>query len=372
MSSIQLLTGTLRWTLEYPSTVCRDDPSMKDSTIRIKTLRYQIMLALYLPVLLYAFSTFDISEDTAYIRDVEPIVVGQENVVLGQPYEASAYLTASGATNIEVQTDDERLQIDGERLSMQTGTLLPEGENEQVVEYTAELLFEQVNGDMASRSVTGQFTVRRPEVIAQSVAADALYRQTLNEVRISVPGLENQPLRLVSGGQSQEGRTLSLSPSEDQVSVDAYLVQSEEDDVFLGTRTFNVIQPPLPSVRVLNAGGDELQASDRVSLARPNIQFDFEPDPEFASRYAQDARYSIGRVRVSYRRGLGASQELGTFELGSDNQLNLAGQLRGLQPDDTIFLELENVARINHANQRIPLDNRLGSASQTFSFALSG
>jgi hypothetical protein len=345
---------------------------MKDSTIRIKTLRYQIMLALYLPVLLYAFSTFDVEEDTAYIRDVEPIVVGQENVVLGQPYEATAYLAASGETEIGVQTNDDRLQIDGERLSMQTGSLLPEGEDEQVVEYTAELTFQQVNGETASRAVTGQFTVRRPEVIAQSVATDALYRQTLNEIRIDVPGLEEQPLRLVSGGQSQEGRTLSLSPSGEEVSVEAYLIQEGSDDVFLGTRTFNVIQPPLPSIRVLNAGGDELQASDRVSLARPNVRFDFEPDPEFASRYAQDARYSIGQVRVSYRRGLGASQELGTFDLGSNNQLNLAGQLTGLQPDDTIFLELENVARVNHAGQRIPIDNDLGSASQTFSFSLGG
>ena len=330
------------------------------------------MLALYLPILLYAFSTFDISGDTAYIRDVEPIVIGQENIVLGQPYEATAYLTASGATEIGVQADDERLQIDGERLSMQTGNLLSEGEDEKVIEYTAELSYQQVNEEMASRSVSGKFTVRRPEIVAQSVAADALFRQTLNEIRINVPGLEEQPLRLVSGGQSQEGRTLSLSPSGQEVSVEAYLIQQDDEDVFLGTRTFNVIQPPLPSVRVLNAGGNELQAGDQISLARPNVRFDFDPDPEFASRYAQDARYRVGEARVSYRRGLGASQELGTFQLNADGQLNLAGQLQraGLQPDDTIFIELENVVRLNHAGRRISIDEDLGSANKTFSFAL--
>jgi hypothetical protein len=255
---------------------------------------------------------------------------------------------------------------------MDTGALLSEGENERVIEYTVELLYEQVNGEMASESRSKQFTVRRPEVIAQSTNADALYRQTLNEIRIEVPGLEDQPLRLVSGGRSQEGRNLSLSPSGEQVSVEAYLIQQDSEDVFLGTRTFSVIQPPLPSVRVLDAGGSELQASDRVSLARPNIQFDFEPDPEFASRYTQDARYGIGQVRVSYRRGLGASRELGTYQLGANNQLNLAGELRNLEPDDTIFIELENIVRINHAGQRISIDEQLGSASQTFSFALGG
>lgn len=328
------------------------------------------MLALYLPVLLYAFSTFDVDETTVNIQEVEPVVVSQDNVVLGQPYEASAYLAASG---VEVRSNDDRIQVgDGGQLTMDTGALLAEGETERVVEYSVELIYQQVNGEMASESQSKQFTVRRPEIIAQSTNADALFRQTLNELRIDVPGLEDQPLRLVSGGQSQEGRTLSLSPSGSEVSVEAYLIQENDDDVFLGTRTFNVIQPPLPSIRVLNAGGSELQASDRLSLARPNLQFDFEPDPEFASRYAQDARYSIGQVRVSYRRGLGASQELGTFDLGSDNQLNLAGQLNRLQPDDTIFLELENVSRVNHAGQRIPIDEDLGSASQTFSFALGG
>ncbi len=39
--------------------------------MELKELRYNIMLALYFPILLYAFSTFDLSENVYAVEDLK-------------------------------------------------------------------------------------------------------------------------------------------------------------------------------------------------------------------------------------------------------------------------------------------------------------
>lgn len=55
----------------FPLTI-NTRPMSDDSTI--KELRYQVMLALYLPILLYSFSTFDLPDDTVAM-EAEPVLV---------------------------------------------------------------------------------------------------------------------------------------------------------------------------------------------------------------------------------------------------------------------------------------------------------
>lgn len=334
----------------------------------IKELRYQVMLALYLPILLYSFSTFDLDEETFAVKEVKPIIVGEENIVLGQPYTARAYLTA--ASKVTLDAPDERMTVQGDTvLSMSTGQLLGEDENEKTISYTAVMGYEQVNKEMARTDVRGSFTVRRPELVATSVATQSLYRRTLNQIRIDVPGLENQPLKLEANGNMQEGRQLQLSPSGSQVTVKAYLSNDEEGDVFLGTKEFAVIDPPRPEIQVLDARGKQLTSGDAVSQARPVLEFNIEPDREYASSYPQDARYVIRRARVSIRKGLAASEEIGTFDLQNGNTLKLVRELRDARPKDQILVQLQGVVRINHSGQSIPVD--LSEASRSFSFVLS-
>jgi len=336
----------------------------------IKQLRYQVMLALYLPILLYSFSTFDLDETTFAVKEVKPIVVGQENIVLGQPYEARAYLTA--ASKVQLEAPDDRMQASGDSvLQMQTGNLLAEDEDQKEISYTALMRYQQVNKEMGQTRVRGEFTVRRPELVATSVATQSLYRRTLNQIRIDVPGLENQPLRLESStGQSVDGRQLTLSPSGSSVSVEAYLAGNEERDaVYLGEKSFSVIDPPRPEIKVLNAQGSEITSGDAIAKARPVIDFQIEPDAEFASTYAQDARYRIQRARVSIRKGLAASEEIGTFDLSGGTTLKLVRELRDAAAKDQLLIQLQGVVRINHAGQAIPVD--LSQASRSFSFVLS-
>ncbi|WP_040605692.1 GldM family protein [Salisaeta longa] len=356
---------------------------MAGGSERIKELRYQVMLALYLPILLYAATTIDIenADQTVAVRNVSPVVYGTQNVVLGQEYSAYAYLAAvpqEGTTkqgaNIELKVNQDGMKVlDNRQLVMDTGALLEKGQDTRTVEYKGTIEYSTLEGGVKSLPYNGSFTVRRPELVATSVAAQSLYRQTLNQIRIDVPGLENQPLRLEYGNTSVDGRTIQLSPAGDNVTVSAYLQRQGQDDVYLGDKSFGVIDPPRPEIRVLDAQGNPLISGQSFPAARPLINVNVVADQEFAKSYPQDARYRVGQVQVSIRRGLGVSERIGTFNVPSDGRINFRtfSEYRSADPEreDQIILELQDVVRINHAGQAIPVD--LSDASRSYSFILS-
>ena len=61
---------------------------------KTKELRYYVMLALYFPILLYSVSTFDMDDETYAVKDYRGVAVGEQTVVVGQPYKARTFLTA--------------------------------------------------------------------------------------------------------------------------------------------------------------------------------------------------------------------------------------------------------------------------------------
>lgn len=343
----------------------------------IKQLRYRVMLALYLPILLYSFSTFDLKEQSVAAEKVEPVLVGgQQTIVLGQQYTANAYLKASQLAKggqITLRSEDQKVTVEGnEDIQIATAELLPEGEDQKEVEYSVTMEYDQLKGT-ASQTLSGKFTVRRPELVATSVATTSLYRKTRNQIRIDVPGLEGRPLRLESSsGGSVDGRQLTLSPSSDNVSVRAYLPTGGGESVFLGEKEFAVVDPPRPQLKVLDRQGNELTSGDNIPRGAPTLQFKLEADPEFAKSYPQDANYRVRRAKVSIRKGLQASQEMGTYELGQNSTLQRQlirgfGEV-GAQAKDRIIVVLQDVVRINHAGEAIPIN--LNESSRSYSFTL--
>lgn len=334
----------------------------------IKDLRYNVMLALYFPILLYAFSTFDLSDETFVVNDVRPVVVGERTVVLGQPFEAQAFLTVASGEGQELLGAGALAALGDSLFRMPTADLLAEEETERLVPYSGTFRFPQIGGGIAELPVEGAFTVRRPEIVAASEAAQALYRQSLNRIRIEVPGLEDRTLRLRTGGHVTEERTLTLSPSGDQTTVEVFLAGEDgKDDVFLGRKSFVTIEPPRPEIRVFNAGR-ELRNGDNLPRARAMLQFRFDADEQFRQRFPSDARYAASRARVFLRRGLTASREVGTFDLDG-GQLVLTRALREGQPGDRVLVQLEGVVRINHAGRAIPVP--LNQGTRSFGFTLS-
>jgi hypothetical protein len=339
---------------------------------RLKDLRYSVMLALYLPILLYAFSTYDLSDDSYAVQSIEPVVVGEQSVVLGQPFSARAFLTVGRDEGQQLEAGSGGgLEVVGDSLlQMPTGDLLAEDEQEKTVSYDGQFSFQQVDGQTAQIPVRGSFRVRRPEIVATSEATQSLYRRCLNRIRIDVPGLEGRPLRLQSGSQSTAGRAIALSPAGNgPTAVRVFLADSTTSakNVFLGEKEFAVIDPPRPELHV-RSGGREISNGDNIPRRRAVLSFDIEADEEFRQRYPQDARYSVGRATVFLRKGLTASQKIGTFNLSS-GRLVLTRNLRDAEAGDRITIRLEGVARINHAGRAVSVS--FSEASRTFGFVLS-
>ena len=335
-------------------------------------MRYNVMLALYFPILLYAVTTFDLSEDTVAIDDDDliPVVVGQRTVLLGQPFEAKALLTLAGnAAGRTLNTEGDLESIGDSLVRMGTGTLLGPDENETTVQYNGTFAFEQLSGAVVEREFSGSYNVRRPEIVAQAEGLAALYRQSANPIRIDVPGLEDRQLKLKVGTTITEGRTVTLAPSGEGSSVEVFLASEEEgvEDIYLGRKSFSAIDPPRPEIRVFNAGR-EISSGDNIPRRRAQLEFRIESDEQFRQRYPRDARYGAGRASVSIRRGLTATEDLGTFSL-SGGTLTLTRQLASARPGDRVIVKLLGVTRTNYAGRGIAVP--LSEGSRTFGFTIS-
>lgn len=332
----------------------------------LKDLRYNIMLALYFPILLYAFSTFDLDDDVFVVDELEPVVVAPEMVVLGEPFEAHALLAVREGGGQRLAPEGMLTAEGNDLLRMPTAELLAADEHEAEVPYSASITFPTVSGGTATMPVSGSFKVRRPEIVAQAEATAALYRHVRNQIRIDVPGLEERELRLQVGGQDVAGRSVTVSPANDEVNVRVSLVEGE-DEIYLGAKSFSVIDPPRPELRVTSAGR-EVRSGDNLPRARAMLAFEVVPDEQFRSRFPQDARYAVSRARVHLNQGMSASREVGTFPLDG-GQLVLTSALRDARPGDRVTIVLEGISRINHAGQAIPVPFQRGSL--TFAFTLS-
>ncbi len=333
----------------------------------IKELRYYVMLALYFPILLYAFSTFDLDETSYAVSGIEPVVMGEQTVVLGQPFRAKAFLAVSGGQG-QTLTGEGGLEAMGDSVfQMATGGVLQPAESEKSVSYAGSFKFQQVGGGEVELPVSGTFKVRRPDIVATSESLQALYRSSKNEVRIEVPGLEDRPLKIQVGRSTIEGRSVTLSPNGNDTSVRVFLADETAGDVYLGEKKFTVIDPPRPELEVQNAGR-KLNNGDNLPRARALLEFSVVPDQEFRRRYPSDARYRIAKATVYLRKGLTASKKVGTYDLDG-GRLVLTRALREAKPGDRVMVELEGIVRINHAGRAIPV--QLSGSSRTFGFVIS-
>ena len=336
--------------------------------MELKELRYNIMLALYFPILLYAFSTFDISENVYTVEDLKPVVIGEQTVVLGQPFSARAFLVVGGGQGQQLSGEGTLIARGDSLFQMPTALLLGDDEDEKTITYTGRFQFPQLGGALSEIPVVDSFTVRRTEIVATSEATQTLYRRCLNTIRIEVPGLENRTLRLRSGGGSTVGRTLALSPSGESAKIDVLLVENDSTEVFLGSKSFAVMDPPRPELRVRNAGR-EVRNGDNLPKRRALLEFDLIADEKFRRRYPRDARYSIASATVYLRKGLTASQTIGIFNLDEGRRLVLTRVLREAQPGDRLLIRLNGVVRINHGGAAVPVP--LSETSRTFGFIIS-
>ena len=339
----------------------------------LKGMRYLFYQALYFPLLLLASTSYIVEDSSFVVQELSPRVVAPKQVIYGQDFEAKAFLAVGGEQGQQLTGESNEapgaLEAVGDSmLALKTDGLLQRGESETRVSYAGHFGFDQVGGGRSELPIQGSVLVKRPEVLVKSETAQALYRNTLNNLRFDVPGLENRPLKLaVKGGEPREGRTIGVSPSGNSLTVEVFL-PGESEDVYLGERSFQTIAPPKPEIEVRGPGGKALSQGDPLPLRRAMLTIDVKADEQFKQSYPRDAQYTAASAEVYLRRGQRASSTLGKVSLDGNGRLVLTRKLSSASRGDQLIVRLTGLYRKTHSGRSVPVD--LSEGQRTYSFTL--
>jgi len=342
----------------------------------LKTIRYNAMVAMYFPILAYAMSTFDLPETAMAVTDVQAVAFSDSpTVVYGQAYEARVFLAITSFNKGDLSLTSPNMDVpEPNLLRRETVDLLPEGVDETTYEYEADFDVTNLKGEHVHYPVQGSFQVRRPTLVVESDAATALVRNSKNELRINIPGLEERELIVDAAGARGTSRQVLISPSADKAEIRVFLPQEGGDPLFLDNKEFSVIDPPRPELEILQANGSPLGPQDNLSIGAPTITLKINPAADFLSRFPEDARYTVASARISIKQGVQAPRSVGgPIPLSGTNDitidLNQVVRQSGARRGDKIILRLDTIQRTNFQNRQFPQDD-ISENSRTFSFTL--
>jgi len=372
-------------------------------------MRLNIMTALYLPILLYAMSTFDLDADALVLdsNNLKPHVVAEnQSVAVGQAYEASIMFTLKGGGTTDEGSDalfvpeieldysktPEALTWDpeAEELVMDTDRLFA---NEDPNTFTKEVNFAgTIKGKTAKdikqdrppsyiESISGSFTVFKPTIQVQSNAVPKLYANSRNELSFTVPGVPTTELSLEEkfSDIKTQNNNIEISPTGDTAAVAVYRANSSNP---LGERGFKVVKPPVPQIglRIPNQN-NFLSPSESISMNN-EYELVIKADRVFFDEYSDDAQYALEEIQVSVSRsGLVPLRRV----IGKDvlNQIQDSGKERigeyvyklpfsqvfpneNLNSVTSLTVYITEISRINYQNRKFPIDEESIANSLTF------
>lgn len=385
-------------------------------------MRLNIMTALYLPILGYAMSTFDLDASALVISssNLEAYAVpAQRTVALGQEFSASIMYelkpTEAQADAADAQTGEKKnapqekkelfapkVEID---YSVSPKSMVYDSVRKAIVFNTADAFADEkdptvrsktitfkarIIGAAASglayyREVTETFNVFKPYVDVQSNAAPRLLAGCENSLKFSVPGIDVSELVLKdkSTGKQVSGGTITWTPTGDTTLISVMRQQKDGELSLVDTKGFKVTPPPPPAVFVRLAAdrSKPLMPSDQVDL-REDYELVIRPDQNFLVEFPKDANYRPGGLRVTIARP-GLSPQEGYLDgqymyEGRDVKLgksrgeeiyvfSIYDALDGATPKGAgVSFILEKLSRVNYENRSFELDPT--SISMQFSF----
>lgn len=242
-----------------------------------------------------------------------------------------------------------------------SGSVIPEGKNEGVQNYTAMIKVPKADGSFQMMPVKGSFIVRKPEVVVRSKALQILYRDCGNTVEVDVPALGesyNPDFSRSQGGSiiksTTSKRDITIVPTGKEFQLSIYS-NTNGQSVKIDNLKYTVNKPQAPRI-ALFANGQEMSSLQGVSK-RQTVTVKLLPDADFASTLPRDARYKAGKVKLMLQAGFGAPTEIATLsgaDIQKGVQVNLnQGEIRNAYPGARIYIEVEDVKRINFKNQSI-------------------
>ncbi len=305
-----------------------------------------------------------------------------EIVPAGLQYEAKLYVTmASSAVVPTFSSGSGAIEQDGPigRLKIPAnGRLIPNGKNEAQQSWTATIRVPKATGGFENIPISGEFTVRKPEIVVTSASVSLLYRACANEVNIDVPALgENYNPRfsgtnaevIPSSSNPKLVRIVPGNGAKARINVKS-LTNGQTIDI--GPIDYRVVEPPKPAInmavngRIYN-GASMVPKSSRVAVR-------LEPDDDFQAALPKDAGYGIGSIEVLAQLSLGPPTRVNSIRGSKDAvrkpiAVSLGNQVRQSSPGTKVYVRLNDIFRVNYKGKRI-VDKRFNEVERTLSLVV--
>lgn len=374
-------------------------------------MRLNIMTALYLPILGYAMSTFDINADALVIssENLEAYAIAQNrSVALGDRFEAgifyelkpseeqkAALAALDNAANkkeddhsaklmfkphvkidekksvpgIYYDTVDAKFYLDTEKLRAQMGTELT-----KTFTFKANVTAKTIGGKGFDKDVEETFTVFKPYVEVQSNAVPTLIAECENSLRFNAIGYEPTALVLSdrSSGQVVNGNTITWSPKGDTTVITVSARTGNGQVREIDKKGFRIKPTPPPIAGLRRENERKFLGPTDVIGYQDFLELVIKPDESFVKDFPKDAKYRIDEVAVEVaRRGL--APEYSVLTAADLRQYaDKSGKGKANNEDIYIFsiydamgknmiaqsvnIRVDKIVRINYQGKAIPID----------------
>jgi gliding motility-associated protein GldM len=230
-------------------------------------------------------------------------------VLVGQPYTAEVFLTASDSkSSPDITVGGSRLPTESGR-GKYTGSTSSEG----VKTWIGTISVKQTDGTVKTYTTQPQsYTVARPSAVVSPDAMNVLYIGVPNPVSVSAPGIAKKDLRVsMNGGSitpSGNGYTVTVSsPGSATINVSGEV--SKGRVMVLGSTSFRVKRIPDPKAQFAGKAGGKISAANMKAQ-----------DALFANleNFEFNAKFNISRFTVV----IAKPRQDALIYTGAGNQLN--------------------------------------------------
>ncbi|MCH8567773.1 MAG: hypothetical protein LAT67_05900 [Balneolales bacterium] len=363
----------------------------------IVMLRLNFMTAIYLPILLYAMSTYELEQGALVIseRNLDAVAVPVERSIFsGDTFEAQIFYRpvpppptmagerAGGVESlanpiVRITEGPEGLFFDNETRrfvynSERAFVGIPEDVFEREFTFRGVAILESVvEGEQFEKPFEQSFRVRRPNVQVISNAPQRLVRDSRNDLTFMVSGVPEGDITLTESSRNQtvRGNRLTWTPAGDTTTVTIFRRNAAGENVPIDTRGFSVVPPPPPALNVRRAdGGGLIAPTEVVNPFNDMLELVISPDRQYFNDFPDDARYELAGVGLAFAIPGQAtttaevpqsaipfnrqrSQQLGEFVYGPFRLADLNNRITGQVNQVSIFVQ--DVNRVNFENRRI-------------------
>ncbi|NCP84652.1 MAG: hypothetical protein GW823_07110 [Bacteroidetes bacterium] len=373
-------------------------------------MRLNIMTALYLPILGYAMSTFDLNPDALVLNseNLEAYAIAKNRTVaLGDRFEASIYYELKPTDEQEAALDmldkgakkeedhnakmmfkpivniDEKSSVNGiyfdtlaSKFFLDTDKLRSKmgSEMTKTFKFKANITAKTVGGKGFEKDVEETFTVFKPYVEVQSNAVPSLIAECENSLRFNAIGYDPTALVLSdrSSGQVVNGNTITWSPKGDTTVITVSARTADGQVRVIDKKGFRIKPTPSPVAGLRRENERKFLGATDVISYQEFLELVIRPDDSFVKDFPKDAKYRIDEVAVEVaRRGLApeytvlSAADLRTY-------IDKSGKGKANNEDIYIFsiydamgknmiaqsvnIRIDKIVRINYQGKSIPVD----------------